>query len=85
MIDEDLTILNNFLFKNIDEFVEVDKIVSSNKNFEEIKPEWHYGSNFGSDERWFKYKPTQETYLLVEPDPPLMGMWKKIDPKFPPV
>jgi hypothetical protein len=84
MIDEAYMLSNDILFDNIDEFFEVNFIASNNSNFEEIKPGWCSGSVFGSDERWFKHKVTQETYLLVEADPPLMGEWLKIDPASPP-
>jgi hypothetical protein len=85
MIDEEYILLHDFYFDSIDEFCAVNSIASNSNNFEEITPEWYYSNHAGSTERWFKYNPTQETYILIDPDPPLTGLWEKIDPASPPV
>jgi hypothetical protein len=81
MIDEEYIIANDIYFNSTGEFAEVNIIASNSNNFDEIKPKWYYSNHAGATERWFQYKSTQGTYLLIEPDPPLMGEWIKIDPK----
>jgi hypothetical protein len=84
MIDKSYILSKDIYFDSNDEFFDVFKIANSNDDFEEVKPEWHYENVFGSVERWFRYRPTQETYLLVDSDPPIFGYWIKIDPSSPP-
>lgn len=84
MIDEEYILLNRFYFDSVSDFCKVNVIANDTDKFEEIKPEWYY-ENLGFVERWFKHKVTQETYLLIEPDFPYMGLWTKIDPASPPV
>jgi hypothetical protein len=83
MIDQDYIVTNDIFFVNPNNFNDVFKIIFNNTDFEEINPKWDYLTIAGPIERWFKYKITQETYLLIEPDPPYAGLWRKIDPNSP--
>jgi hypothetical protein len=83
MINKEDIVTNDIFFVNTNDFNDVFKIILKNTGFEEINPKWDYLTITSPIERWFKYKITQENYLLIEPDPPYAGLWRKIDPNSP--
>jgi hypothetical protein len=54
------------------------KAIEESESFQETEVLKAYFNLESFDQRWFIHVPSNETWRLVEPDPPFAGVWEKV-------